>query len=166
MTGRPRVVVDLEAAARVSARVRQFPRLREAVESISKAAGIPEKVVGEHLDASVYRALERLGERYVTEMGAVVERVGRLREEVDGFYRKAFGRKLRTEELAGLRSALERLRDTSKELIAPDVWAQRQPRTAPELPAAVPEPVPDPFADLEAEAPAREPVPRPADRPR
>ncbi|WP_290060883.1 hypothetical protein [Amycolatopsis solani] len=179
MTGRARVVVDAVAAAQVSARVRQFPHLREAVESISKAAGIPEKVVGEHLDRSVLRALERLGERYVTEMGAAVERIGRLREEVDGYYRKAFRRKLRTEELAGLRSALERLRDTSKELLPPDVWAQRQLRTVPEVPGSapealpgtvpevLPEPVRDPFADLDAQPAAREPLPRTAvDQPR
>ncbi|UOX91105.1 hypothetical protein MUY14_10960 [Amycolatopsis sp. FBCC-B4732] len=174
MTGRVRVVVDPAAAARVSARVREFPRLREAVENISKAAGIPEKLVGEHLDRSVLRALENLGERYVTEMGAAVERVGQLRQEVDGYYRKAFRAKLRTEELAGLRAALERLRKASKELVPPDVWAQQQLRTATEAPAAAPEAVPqappepvaDPFADLDAQAPARAPAPRPADGPR
>ncbi|WP_211299722.1 hypothetical protein, partial [Amycolatopsis lexingtonensis] len=169
MTGN-RVVVDLAAAARVSARVREFPRLREAVENISKAAGIPEKLVGEHLDRSVLRALENLGTRYVNEMGAAVERVGRLRREVDGYYRKAFRAKLRTEELAGLRAALERLRQVGKELVPPDVWAQRQLRTAPEAPGAAPhappEPVADPFADLEAQASAREPVARPLAGPR
>ncbi|WP_439380797.1 hypothetical protein [Amycolatopsis lexingtonensis] len=167
MTGRARVVLDPAAAARVSARVREFPQLREAVEHISKAAGIPEKLVAEHLDRSVHRALERLGERYVTEMGAAVERVGRLRSEVDGYYRNAFRRKLRTEELAGLRSALERLRKTSLELVPPDVWAQRQLRATPEVPGSTPEALPaaprDPVADVEAQSSPREPVPRPAD---
>jgi len=138
VTPRVRVVIDPVAAARVSARVREFPRLREAVESISTSAGIPEELVRKHLDQSVLRVLERLGERYATEMAAVVEGIGKLRAEVDGYYRNAFGRKLNSEELAALRSALERLRDTSLQLVPPDVWAQRRLGSRPAEPAGTP----------------------------
>ncbi|WP_410672483.1 hypothetical protein [Amycolatopsis sp. cmx-4-68] len=167
----PRVVIEPASAAAVSARVRRFPQLREAVESISHAAGIPAELVGEHLDRSVLRALERLGEQYVTEMGAAVERVGRLREEVDGYYRRAFRRRLKTEELAGLRSALERLRDASLELVPADVWVQRRLRSHPEAPPppVVEAPVGDPLEgvdafDVAARRPAGEPVPPAAPR--
>jgi hypothetical protein len=169
MTPRARVVIDPAAAARVSARVREFPRLREAVENISKAAGIPEKLVAEHLDRSVLRALKRLGDQYVTEMGAAVEQVGRLREVVDGYYKQAFGRQLKAEEMAGLREALERLRKTSLELVPPDVWAQRRLGSHPEGPVATPEapPVHDPLEgvddfDVDAHRPAGAPLPQPA----
>jgi hypothetical protein len=134
-----RVVLDAVVAAKVHERVQQFPRLREAVEKISKEAGIPEEVVSKHLDRSVLQALQRLGDRYVNEMGAAVERVGRLHQEVDGYYKKAFGRKLKTDEMAGLRSALEKLRETSRELVPPDVWAQRQRPAPPEGPGGTPE---------------------------
>jgi hypothetical protein len=135
----PRVRVGTLAAAEVSARVRRYPRLRDAVEDASKAAGIPERVLNEHLDRSVVHALERLGENYVTEMGAAVERVDRLQEEVNGYYRAAFGRKLKTEEMAGLRSALERLRDATFEVVPPDVWAQHQLRRHPDGPGITPQ---------------------------
>jgi len=130
MTPRVRVLGTV-AAAEVSARVRQYPRLRDAVENISKSAGIPEQLVREHLDRSVVFALERLGERYVGEMSAIVERVDRLHTEVNGYYRAAFGRKLKNEEMAGLVAALERLHAASLEVVPPDVWAQHQLRSRP-----------------------------------
>jgi hypothetical protein len=169
----PRVRVGTLAAAEVSARVRRYPRLRDAVEEASKAAGIPERVLAEHLDQSVVYTLERLGERYVTEMSAAVERVDRLHDEVNGYYRAAFGRKLKTEEMAGLRSALERLRDATFEVVPPDVWAQHQLRRHPDGPGITAQAgqaptvtVRDPIEGVDALAldthrPAGEPATRP-----
>lgn len=160
-------IAGTAAASQVSAQVRL--QLRDSIESISKAAGIREDLVGKHLDRVVVRALERLRDRYVTEMGAAVERVGQLREVVHRYYEKAFRKQLRAEEMAELRTALDRLRDTSRELVPPDVWALRQQQRQ-GLTVAEPEPVPagrdsfdgvDDF-DVNAHRPAGEPIVQPA----
>lgn len=133
------------AFGRVSAEVRL--RLRGSIERISRAAGVPEEIIGEHLDRVLTKALKRLTGRYVNEMGHAVERVGKLRQIVHGHYEKAFRTRLTAGELADLQAALGRLHDTTRELVPPDVWALHELRR----PAGetVPEPVGDPFADLD-----------------
>jgi hypothetical protein len=128
----------------VSAEVRV--RLRGSIESISKAAGIPEEHVNTHIDRLLTKALNGLTDRYVNEMGNAVERVGDLRKIVHGYYVRAFKKQLTAEEMAKLQVALDKLHDTARELVPPDVWAMRQlRRPAGEI---VPDQVQEPFVDL------------------
>lgn len=151
--------VQHAALGRVSAQVRLG--LRGSIESIAKAAGIGDELVDTHLDKLLTTALGRLTDRYVTEMGAAVERVGDLRRVVHGYYERAFRKRLSAGEMADLRAALDRLRDTTRELVSPDEWARRQLRraTGEPVPATTPEPFADLLHDLDSDtAAARKPA--------
>jgi hypothetical protein len=117
---------DPHIRARVYSALAEHPHLPEAIKKISHAAGLPEDLVSSRLEEAVLGTLEVLGDSYVSEMGAALVRVQRLRSVVHGFYERAFARQLARGDASGLRAALERLRDATRELAAPEVWAKRR----------------------------------------
>lgn len=124
MTGRTRVRGTANETA-VITRLASFQPLKDAIHRISQQSRLPDEIVQGHLNDAVLDTLEKLGEDYVQQMGAAIERVSRLREIVHDYYERALAGQL-AGDTTGLRTALERLRDTTKELMAPDVWAEEQ----------------------------------------
>ena len=178
MSGGTRVRGTANETAAIT-KLANFLPLQEAVHRISQQSGIRAEIVQGHLNDAVLDTLEELGEDYVQHMGSAIERVSRLRETVHDYYERALSGQF-AGDTTGLRTALERLRDTTKELMAPDVWAEEQhAKRRAEMRAAggvAPEPPPpdepvsgtaDPLAgvddfDVDARRPKGEPSTPPA----
>ncbi|MFC0430573.1 hypothetical protein [Kutzneria buriramensis] len=157
---------DPHIRARVHSALGEHPHLPVAIERISRAAGIPEELVKGHLEEAVLETLEVLGDRYVSEMGAALVRVQRLRDAVHGFYERALAGQLGRGDRSGLKAALESLRDATRELVDPNAWAKRRASGTGPVPAAALEEG-DPLAgvekfDVDAHRPAAGPPASPA----
>lgn len=135
------VVRAVHPPARVArAALEAHPGLAQAVRRIAGEHGIPEQTVSAHLGEAVLAALDTLGEAYVREMGAAIERVVRAREAVHRFYDTVFSPDGTTASLSELERLFADLQREMDGLAAPERWARAHSEDpAPQAPAVLPE---------------------------
>lgn len=132
--------------------IHAHPPLARAVRRIADAHGIPHEVVERHLGEAMGDVIERLGGRYLDEMGDLLVHVDAVRDRVHAFYERVLNGETRTPDVSELEGYFTDLREDLDALSDPQHWASRK--------LADKEPVPPPRVAV-AYAPAPTPPPPP-----
>jgi hypothetical protein len=119
-------VRDAISPAEVARAVKAHPHLPGAIREIARRANLPEEVVSRHLNQSILEVLDVLGSHYVSEMGAAIARVDRLRDQVHGFYERVLSGQEPNPDVTALRDSFTRLQAAIKEISDPQEWAKKQ----------------------------------------
>lgn len=106
--------------------IRTHPELARAIESIGKKTGIPENVLRKHLGEAILETLDKIGEKYVAQLGEAIRHTEVLRNHIHDFYERVLDGLDRNPDPGRLSAMFGELHELAMEISDPQLWAKKR----------------------------------------